>query len=125
MGEIAFDPWNTMGLPIVGEVPIATFMLILVLIVIVVIIGAFYKEWKLTTFDSALAVSLGIPVMVLHYLFMTLVSITTVAGFDAVGAIMVVAMMIAPAASAYLWIDRLSMMMILIAEFSVLSAVIG
>ncbi len=125
MGEIAFIPWNTMSLPIVGEIPIATFILILVLFVVVVVIGAFYKEWKITTFDPALAASLGIPVLAMHYLFMTLVSITTVAAFDAVGAIMVVAMLIAPAASAYLWTDRLIKMMILSAGFGVLSAVIG
>ena len=56
---------------------------------------------------------------------MTLVSITTVAAFDAVGAIMVVAMLIVPAASAYLWTDRLSIMLVLSAFFGVLSAVMG
>ena len=56
---------------------------------------------------------------------MTLVSITTVAAFDAVGAIMVVAMLIVPAASAYLWTDRLSIMLLLSASFGVFSAFMG
>ena len=56
---------------------------------------------------------------------MTLVSITTVASFDAVGAIMVVAMLIAPAASAYLWTDKLLVMMCLSAGFGIVSAIMG
>ncbi len=86
---------------------------------------AFYKEWKITSFDPALAASLGIPVFILHYVFMSLVSVTTVAAFDAVGAIMVVAMLITPAASAYLWTDRLSVMLVMSSSFGVLSAILG
>ncbi|WAA12748.1 metal ABC transporter permease [Fervidibacillus halotolerans] len=125
MGEIAFIPWNTMEVPFLGKIPIATFILGIVLILVVTVIGLFYKEWKLTTFDPALAASLGIPVLAMHYIFMTLVSITTVASFDAVGAIMVVAMLITPAASAYLWTDKLLVMIGLSAFFGVVSAWIG
>lgn len=125
MGEITFVPWNTITLPLLGEVPQATFILFIVLVVVLVMILAFYKEWKITTFDAALAASIGIPVLFMHYLFMTLVSITTVASFDAVGAIMVVAMLITPASAAYLWTDRLSIMLVLSALFGVLSAISG
>lgn len=125
MGEITFIPFNTMMVPFIGEVPKATILLFVVLIVVLFFIIAFYKEWKITSFDPALAASLGIPVLLLHYLFMTLVSVTTVASFDAVGAIMVVAMLITPAASAYLWTDRLSIMLILSSLFGILSAIIG
>lgn len=125
MGEITFIPFNTIMIPLVGEVPKATVLLFVVLIVVLFFIIAFYKEWKITSFDPALAASLGIPVLLLHYLFMTLVSVTTVASFDAVGAIMVVAMLITPAASAYLWTDRLSIMLILSSLFGILSAIIG
>ncbi|KRG11131.1 iron ABC transporter [Lederbergia galactosidilytica] len=130
MGEITFVPWHTIELPLLGEIPQATFTLILVLLVVLVVILAFYKEWKITTFDAAaaLAASIGIPVIGMHYLFMTLVSITTittVASFDAVGAIMVVAMLITPAAAAYLWTDRLLVMLSLSASFGVISAIGG
>lgn len=125
MGEITFVPWNTLDLPLIGEIPQATFILLFVLAVVLIAILAFYKEWKITTFDAALAASLGIPVVFLHYVFMTLVSVTTVASFDAVGAIMVVAMLITPAASAYLWTDRLSIMLILSAGIGVVSAISG
>lgn len=125
MGEITFIPWNTMTVPFFGKVPKATALLFAVLIVALVVLLAFYKEWKITTFDPALAASLGIPVVFMHYLFIGLVSITTVASFDAVGAIMVVAMLITPAASSYLWTDRLSVMMILSPLFGILSAFLG
>ena len=125
MGEISFIPWNTIQIPLLGNIPVATLMLLIVLVVIILIIGLFYKEWKITTFDPALAASIGIPVLGLHYLFMTLVSVTTVAAFDAVGAIMVVAMLITPAAAAYLWTDSLLKMIVLSAMFGTLSAISG
>ncbi|MFA9556692.1 metal ABC transporter permease [Evansella sp. AB-rgal1] len=125
MGEITFVPFHTMELPIVGAVPVTTVMLAVVLLIVVITIIVFYKEWKITSFDPALAASLGIPIVFMHYLFMSLVSITTVAAFDAVGAIMVVAMLITPAASAYLWTDKLSIMLLLSSSFGVISAIIG
>lgn len=125
MGEITFIPWETMELPIVGAVPEAVVLLTGVLAVIVMVLMLFYKEWKITSFDPALAASLGLPVALMQYVFMSLVSVTTVASFDAVGAIMVVAMLITPAAAAYLWTDRLSVMMILSSAFGVLSAFMG
>ncbi|MFC7680288.1 metal ABC transporter permease [Paenibacillus sp. GCM10028914] len=125
MGEITFIPWNKINIPWIGEIPEATFILSVVLLVVIIVILSFYKEWKITSFDPALAASLGIPVVLMHYLFMSLVSVTTVAAFDAVGAIMVVAMLITPAASAYLWTDRMSVMIILSGTFGVLSSVAG
>ena len=63
MGEITFIPWNNVTLPVLGEVPKATALLALVFVIVLLFIIAFYKEWKITTFDPALAASLGIPVM--------------------------------------------------------------
>lgn len=124
MGEIAFIPWNTVSL-LGFDIPVATLTLAIVLFIVLIFILAFYKEWKITAFDPALALSLGLPVVFLHYLFMGLVSITTVASFDAVGAIMVVAMLVTPAAAAYLWTERLSVMIGLSASFGAISAIAG
>lgn len=125
MGEITFIPWEKMSLPWIGEIPEAVFILSIVLIVVLIAIIGFFKEWKITSFDPALAASVGIPVVLMHYVFMGLVSVTTVAAFDAVGAIMVVAMLITPAAAAYLWTDRLAVMMVLSGVFGIISAVSG
>lgn len=70
----------------------------------------FFKELKLTTFDPGLAATLGFVPVALHYGLMGLVSATTVVAFDSVGAILVVAMLIVPGATAYLLTDRLGVM---------------
>ena len=125
MGEITFIPWETVELPVIGALPEAVVLLTAVLVAVAAVIFLFFKEWKLTSFDPALAASLGLPVMQMHYVFMSLVSVTTVASFDAVGAILVVAMLITPASAAYLWTDRLSVMMGLSGAFGVVSAIAG
>ena len=62
----------------------------------------FYKELKLATFDASLAAALGFAPTLIHYGLMTLVSVTTVGAFDAVGSILVVALIAGPPATAYL-----------------------
>jgi len=125
MGEITFIPWETTRVPGLGEIPEAVLTLLIVLLVVGGLIAAFYKEWKITSFDPALAAALGIPVAFMHYLFMTMISVTAVAAFDAVGAVMVIAMLITPAAAAYLWTDRLSVLLLLSGLFGVLAAFAG
>lgn len=80
----------------------------LVLLLLVVIIMVFFKEFKITIFDFALAKTLGLMPTFIHYLMMTMVSLTAVSSFNAVGTILVVAMMIGPAASAILITTSLS-----------------
>ena len=84
-----------------------------------------WKQLKICSFDPALAMSLGIRVVFWHYVLMALVSMTTVAAFESVGVILVIAMLIVPANTAYLLTDRLSVMMILSVGIGVLSAVLG
>ncbi|MEM9405199.1 MAG: metal ABC transporter permease [Acidobacteriota bacterium] len=84
-----------------------------------------FKELKLSTFDSALSAALGFSPVVLHYALMTAVSITVVGAFESVGAILVVAMLIVPPATAYLLTDRLEMMLALATGFGALSAILG
>jgi manganese/zinc/iron transport system permease protein len=73
----------------------------------------FFKELKLTTFDGALAQSLGFRPRLITYALMMLVSLVAVGAFDAVGSILVIAFFIIPPAAAYLLTDRLSLMLIL------------
>ncbi|AST92967.1 MULTISPECIES: metal ABC transporter permease [Sutcliffiella] len=125
MGEIAFVPWNTWEIGGVDLGPIAVWMLGIVLFINLTLIVIFYKELKITSFDPEMATAIGIPVMFIHYVLMGMLSITTVASFDSVGAILVVAMLIAPGASAYLLTDRLSIMLLLSALLGVLAAGLG
>jgi manganese/zinc/iron transport system permease protein len=84
-----------------------------------------WKEFKISSFDPALATSMGYSATLMHYLLMALVAVTTVASFEAVGSILVVAMLIAPAATAQLLSNRLSGMVLLACVFAILSAVLG
>ncbi len=125
MGEIAFIPWETVSIPLLGEIPNAVVMLGSILLLNLILINIFYKEFKITSFDPSMAAALGIPVLVIHYILMGMVSVTTVSAFDSVGAILVVAMLIAPGATAYLLTDRFKSMLVLSGGIGVIDAVIG
>ena len=124
LGELAFA-WLD-RLTIFGyELPKSLWVMGGVLLINLIFIGLFYKELKLTTFDVGLAAALGFSPTLIHYGLMTIVSITAVGAFDAVGSILVVALMIAPPATAYLLTDRLSYLLGLSALLGVVSAISG
>jgi manganese/zinc/iron transport system permease protein len=124
-GEIAYSPWNTFVINGIDIGPKAVWMVGGVLIFCLLLILLFYKEIKICSFDPQMAAAVGIPVIFIHYLLMGLVSLTTVASFESVGAILVVSMLIVPGATAYLLTDRLSIMLILSVGVGVLSAILG
>ncbi|MBC2257823.1 metal ABC transporter permease [Listeria booriae] len=93
--------------------------------VVLLLVGLFYKELLVSSFDPVMAESYGLKVRVLHYFLMTLLTLVTVASLQTVGIILVVAMLITPAATAYLLTNRLAVMLFLAAGFGALSAVIG
>ncbi len=111
LGELAFAPFDRFVLFDFDFGPKALVLMSAVLIVNVVTIALFYKELKLATFDAGLALALGFSPALVQYGLMTLVSITAVGAFNAVGSILVVALMIAPPATAYLLTDRLLRML--------------
>lgn len=124
-GEIAYVPWD---LWIVGGQswgPRPVWILGSVFFIDLLFVALCYKELKLTTFDPQLAQSLNISTRLFHYLLMTAVSLTTVAAFESVGAILVVAMLIAPGATAYLLTDRLAVMLGLAMGIGALCAIFG
>lgn len=84
-----------------------------------------YKELKISAFDPALATTLGINARLMHYLLMTLVAVTTVAAFESVGSILVIAMLIVPPAAAHLLTDRLGLMLVLSLVLAAASAALG
>lgn len=125
-GEIAYvpiDPIITADGDVLG--PKALIVLSCVLILILAVIIPFYKEFFLTTFDPAFALAIGVSTTLWHYTLMSLVSITTVASFESVGAILVVAFLIVPPATAFLISNRLKYMILLSCGFGVIAAVLG
>lgn len=125
LGEIAFAPFDRLVVGGRDLGPRGLWVMGSILLLNAAAITVFYKELKLTTFDAALAAALGFSPAVVHYGFMTLVSITAVGAFDAVGSILVIALMIAPPAAAYLLTDRLSAMLLLSVLIGVSSAISG
>lgn len=96
-----------------------------VLAVNVALAVLFFKELKLTTFDPGLAASLGFRPGLMHYGLMTVVSLTAVAAFDAVGPVLVVGFFVVPAAAAFLLTDRLAVMIVLAVLVGAVGAVAG
>lgn len=125
LGELAFAPFNRLELMGHDLGPKALGVMTGILALNLFFIILFYKELKLATFDSGLAAVLGFSPVVINYALMSLVSITAVGAFDAVGSILVVALMVAPPAAAYLLTDRLSLLIILSAVIGIVAAIGG
>lgn len=85
----------------------------------------FYKELRISTFDPGLATALGINAGAIHYALMAVTAATLVAVFESVGSILVIAMLIVPAAAAHLLTDRLWLMIALSLAIASLSALVG
>ena len=125
LGELAFAPFDRLVVDGADWGPKSLWVIGLILTVSLILLLLFFKELKLSTFDKGLAATLGFSPALLHYGLMTMSSVTIVGAFDAVGAVLVVALIIAPAASAYLLTDDLKRMLFLSAAIGVLAAISG
>jgi manganese/zinc/iron transport system permease protein len=125
LGELAFAPFDRLLIDGTDFGPKSLWTIGVILLITLCLLFAFFKELKISTFDAGLATALGFSPVVLHYGLMSVASVTTVGAFDAVGAILVVALMIAPAATAYLLTDNLKKMLLLSVFFGVFSAISG
>jgi ABC-type Mn2+/Zn2+ transport system permease subunit len=85
----------------------------------------FYKELLVSSFDPIMSAAYGLPNRLIHYSLMVLLTMVTVASLQTVGIVLVVAMLITPAATAYLLTDRLWIMIFLSMGFGVVSAIVG
>jgi manganese/zinc/iron transport system permease protein len=84
-----------------------------------------FKEYTLTSFDAGFARSLGLPVQIFHYSLMLLLAFAIVSSLQAVGVVLVSAMLVIPAAAAFLLTDRFGLMLALSAFFGLSSGAIG
>ncbi len=92
---------------------------------VVLIVTLLYHPLKISSFDPVVAAAMGLPVVLLHYLLMGMLSATVVAGLKTTGVILVVAMVITPASAAYQLTNRFWVMLTLAGLFGALSAAIG
>ncbi len=125
LGELAFAPFDRLMVGGSDWGPKSLWVMGSILLITISLLILFFKELKVTTFDAGLSSVLGISPLIMHYWLMSVSSITVVGAFDAVGAILVVALMITPAATAYLLTEDLKKMIWLSLLFGVFSAISG
>ena len=124
-GDLLFTPFTRFQIGGVDLGPKMLWTMGGILLINTVFILLFYKELKLTTFDPGLAAAMGFSPILINYALISLVSVTAVGAFDAVGSILVVALMIAPAVTAYMLTNRLSTMLILSVLIGVTASITG
>lgn len=93
--------------------------------IVLLIVFLFYKELLVSSFDETMAAAYGLKVRFIHYGIMVLLTLVTVASLQTVGVVLVVAMLITPASTAYLLTNRLATMIFLAAFFGAASSIIG
>ncbi len=119
--QVADDTMPVLGL----EIPRALPTMLLSLLVTIAFILVFWKELKIASFDPALATAMGLNATLLHYLLLAMVAMVTVTAFEAVGSILVIAMLIVPGATAHLLSDRLAGVLLWGVGVAIMSAVVG
>lgn len=107
------------------EMPRAVLTIGFVMLLNALFVMFLFKELMITAFDPAYATTQGVNAAVMHYALMIMVALTTVANFESVGSILVIAMLIVPAASAHLLTDRLGWMILISLIIAAGSAVLG
>jgi len=93
--------------------------------IVLITVLLFYKELLVSSFDETMAAAYGLKVRLIHYGVMVLLTLVTVASLQTVGVVLVVAMLITPASTAYLLTNRLSVMILLASLFGAGSSIIG
>lgn len=124
-GEIAFTPLQVVAVGDTVLGPRSWWTMGAVTVVVGGFVLLLFKELKLATFDPALAAVIGLSPVLVHYLLTAVLSVTVVGAFDSVGAILVVAFLAGPPATAYLLTERLGRMMAIAVAVGLLAAVVG
>ena len=96
-----------------------------VAVAVILFVVLFYKELLISSFDPVMAQAYGLKVQVIHYALMFFLTLVAVSSLQTVGTILVVAMLVTPAATAYLLTDKLSTMIVIASSLGAISAVIG
>lgn len=98
---------------------------IAVALLVLTTITIFFRPLLLTSFDPILAKSIGVKVTFYHYLLMVILTLVAVTAMQSVGTILIVALLITPAATAYLYANSLKTMILLSSGFGALASVLG
>lgn len=124
LGELSFAPFDRMLLFGIS-LPKSLVTMSVILVIDALFVFIFYKELKLSSFDPLLAATLGFSPVIIHYALMSLISMTAVGSFSAVGSILVIAFMIGPPLTAYLLTHDLKKLIFISSGFAIMNAVLG
>lgn len=125
VGDLNLAAWDQLIIGGTSWGPSYLYVMLSVLVLNVSFLAMFYSKLKVTTFDGQFATSLGIRTGLVNTAFMFLVSLTVTAAFNAAGAILVIALMIVPPATAYLLSRSLPVMIALTALIAITGALAG
>ncbi len=123
-GDIELSPLDSIVTSL-GVIPRSAVVLTVCLILNTLFVTLLFRLLRIATFDPQLATSLGVSPRILHYALATLVAITSVCSFEAVGNVLVVTMFIVPPTIAFLLVNRLPMMILVSVSVATLAAVVG
>ena len=125
LGKIELAPFDKIFIGGISIGPKLFYIMLVVMIINLLFTKLFFKELKIISFDVALAATLGFIPFIIHYLLMTLVSLTAVSAFSAVGSILVIALMIGPPATALLFSKDLKKMLLFSIIIGVINSILG
>lgn len=98
---------------------------VVVLAIVILFVVTLFKELQITSFDEVFAKSYGLNTSIIHYGLMIILTLVTVSALQTVGIILIVAMLITPAATAFLWTNRLVYMLVLSSTIGAVASIIG
>ena len=123
-GEMLYIPFETIFLGN-WEVPRALLVALLVFILVILFVFLAYRKLSLISFDETYALAIGVSVSLWHYALIALVSMLTVASFEVLGSVLVIALFMFPPATAFLLSKKLKVMLFISLIISVLSIILG
>ena len=125
LGELAFTPLHQLTIGTMQLGSYAMWIMGIILLINILVITANFKALKIATFDPDYATLLNFKPHLIHYILMTITCLTIVGAFECAGAILVVAFMIIPPATAYLLTNRLTAMLCISVLIGMIAAVSG
>lgn len=124
-GEMLYIPFDTLDILVNYDIPRAFPLGLFVFISVIIFVKKAYRPLWMITFDENYALSLGISVSLWHYLLVSLVSMVTVASFELVGSVLVVALFVIPPATSYIISKNLENMIKWSILFGIVSVIFG
>lgn len=124
-GKLEFIIFKRLTINNIDLGPLALYIMLVIAVVITVFIIIFYKELKVISFDIIFAKTSGVSVLLVHYLFISLISLTAVSAFNIVGVILVISLIIGPSVTSLLFTKNLKKTIIFSIFIGLINSLVG